>query len=1028
MVYGDLWEAGHVHAVRCAVYRTESEAAARQLAFAAQAEPAPVASRGRLVYLFEVESDGWSLAGTPAALESLAPLSAGQLKTEPGTDPEMEDALVAALQSAALSHLEREIPSLKRFGQALLTDDYQLVRVQPLLAGSRLLFRIHTNNTNYASFSRIGEQLVWLIPFGRQASVLSSAPIPSVAARRYFAGLLRLWAGSGRPAAGLRALSTSLWLRVSTSSLDFVWPAVLAVTQLSAGPPLSALASDDQYSQLTQAMERLNNPDAGLESEQGNEQLHAAPQTMVFGQQAYPVPPTPAATSYVPFSTPLKTPAQIQTAASGPLWGSDEDEEVTVADFNYFDTPTIADPSQPNSVAATSRVDEDAEPKKEPSPTSKSLSQMEMVPNDDLFAPVKLDPIIAEADTKYASGGRFFSKVADKVSLKADSSTPESSTIESESETDFEIDTAAWKALPNSVSPTDAKTVEDVQALMVQVVWDDGLLLRPDDVPLVLGQSVVLHGEVPDRLRHKFPGLSHCELVPAGAQTAGRPNHDSFKKALHLLSPPLFTFNRLGRQHKSRAAILRFWSIFGLQPCGMPRDIRVILMTLGGNRAIAGAHDLLTLLRQIYAGCGLGSIDLPTFGDVNNGVLPIAADFDYLNVDTANELFETACSTLKRQLADHGCGPTILIMACHKSNHASLIPLARGYLGLKACNTSLQWLLSAIENLCVHPDTDFVPSRYWLTRLSLLLYDRWVNRTDPGPTESTAFSLARLAPSSLSIRYSPEPSPNLLDEDFLMHVSYNLSADKTWMVAAWTDQWASTTKIRVIRVREKACTRGSSPDSTEANCEEVESEVVGDKLLHAFSDVWRRTIQHCAQQSQNSSARWRVVIARCNSLPASEAHIWRAAVAMNTASALTSTSIPSINQPLLHLASLPNPNGLLVSCDDAMFAQNAGPPAEDSADSVIVDRDDETYGVELQPLGPLIAGLLIKPASKRGYALILEVCLHEDVPPQLLKRVLGQYRRLASLAEYTGVTMQTTILPWHVAATQKMVAALETLV
>lgn len=572
----------------------------------------------------------------------------------------------------------------------------------------------------------------------------------------------------------------------------------------------------------------------------------------------------------------------------------------------------------------------------------------------------------------------------------------------------------------------------------------------------------------PSRANSRAPSRAHspdgnrgAAVTPMGPPALTSGSMETKPEAFALLSPPLYSVTRGDQPHKARAAILRFWRTFGLQPNPEPRDVRFILLTLASPRVVNQARLALRGLKETYQACHLGKLDLPSFGSVVNGVLNISADLEYTSPDTIGDLFETSCSYLKRQLQELDSEAKVIIaMAFPPGPRTSPLPLARGFRAIRASYPQIRWVLASIDSFVSKEGGDAPTSQYRSMKYALLVYDRWVPHTTipyGGPQYPPAFSLARLAPHSISIKFQPRPPAQILDDDPMMHVAYAITADKRWVAVAWSDQWAHITKVEVLRLAGLLRTRASSPVLGGLVNGESMNPMAGptgepqiDRTLRnldsVFSDIWRRTAQLCASvRDSPRNARWTVSIVKCGLMDAAEVGIWR-----RVADVRWEQHVQLAFPYLLHL---PQPRPLNVPEGEVLFPHvsmtadsKAGartPPSVNSEsrnDNVIVAALDETQGIAFknQPqtwgvsAPPLVTGVLIKPlvpAAFRGHQQLEVVLVYaqNQHPTSIMKQVLGQYRRLASLAEYNGVSSSMTIMPWHVHGANKMVAALSTL-
>lgn len=312
-----------------------------------------------------------------------------------------------------------------------------------------------------------------------------------------------------------------------------------------------------------------------------------------------------------------------------------------------------------------------------------------------------------------------------------------------------------------------------------------------------------------------------------------------------------------------------------------------------------------------------------------------------------------------------------------------------------------------------------------------------------------AFALARYGALKIPFRLTPTAPADLLDEDSLLHVAYSVSPDRRWATAAWTDQWGEIANVEAFPL-------GRDPSVTTLACEEL------------CRKIWFRTLQIATVLP----IQWRVVIAKSDTVDDDELSTWIRLSEDRPSARVSHVYVLSVerggpvsvrgdssavfphheHKPAPAAAASPasrltpgqgatameSPDAYGSGFTPGPTASTPVPGPDDSKDeeTLVVDARDDSYGVVFRSWkrlnqvsshlknAPLVSGLLIQPPLQPGDEHIhLELSLvHSPSPPMgMMKCLLPQYRRLASLGQYTGVsTRETSVLPWHIEAAAKM--------
>lgn len=651
--------------------------------------------------------------------------------------------------------------------------------------------------------------------------------------------------------------------------------------------------------------------------------------------------------------------------------------------------------------------------------------------------------------------------------------------------------------------PVDNSKFDSFRQLIPQIVWDTGMLEEIYDAPIIIGEVVVAPQYVVERIKVVFMNLKQRSIVhppskdsngadtPKLSRTASMANGmnatahipqsshsgQQVNPTFQLFSPPLVAVKRGDFMLRARISILRFWRLLGLSPLanalsmrkqeiqyyennkssssnltsfashestpedsGTDTSITLILITMASSAVVEGSRDFLDRLCETYDACQLGSVHLPTFGEVDKGLLQIYADLNHTAGDAVGDLYENACTQLRGQIqaaiADNNgsISKNLLVLVCYPPSSlrggtlTAIVPfqIAQSLSELQSWFPGSQWILSSIDLLVSRWNHDKELSEYEMERAAHHLY----NRFSPFPP---TFKLASLAPKTSGLQYTSELPQYLMEDEPVLHVAYLIGKGR-WCLVSWSDQWAQTTHVDIYKMT----------DSSDRS------------LQHVFNEIWNKTVEFSRKIKNHSH--WRFCITKCGKMPLYEKEVWSKVIVPTVSVVLldvpqqsginSETSINSIRQnsakptpsksPTQSPSSGPPNNaqfGLSVvksAIGDAR-ARSQPPPA---ADSVIVDESDVVYGVCVGFPLPLVSGyvnaaakgFLIRQQQHNEHLTIFEVrllVLNEfKIPARaVMSRVIGQFRRLASLSEYKGVTTESTLVPWHIMALTKLEAA-----
>lgn len=913
------------------------------------------------------------------------------------SDDNILDIFVTALQQACRCQLLRVFPCSFTFSSSSVLHEDSLIHCVPTVqANGEVLLRLFEEKTSLKPF-KIGDDygIVWLIPGGRPARVVgSSPPMP---------GLAQVWWDFMKASTFYRGqlhdIEASRWVHVACDGHNLLWPLVL--TKTAARPML-------EWKPLPPLREAVSRIRAGIK--RPLEDDPPAKPSVRFSQHPVAPPPSPLPTSNLVLGgvtsiipppalsrqplTPAGLPPQYPTPTyhSSPDYDYDENDElenVTNNDFDFYDQPLHHQISHDQPPHDTSQLRELQQSPAPASPASQR-SFFEHSTEAGLYTALQFDSRMLSIDSKYLEGGRYHISSPYDIELD-DAASSLSGTGSSDSQNEGEqrvneellvgrprveeikIFFEEWASVlwPEPYTPQGIPATSYTQELMAQIVWDGGNLRSVANEVMLDEPASPAMDMVVTAVGTVVPDLRKANI------------EDEHQIAARLLCPPLYLFRRSEMSVKARASILQFWRTFGLRPYDGPRDITCVILTLEQD---GEAQEFAMQLKSSYEACGLGKCDLPNIegSEIRNGVFEIVADILHSHSSGIIDSFEVACSMLRRILTEklQADSNLLLLMATPPKglDRMPLQPLSRGFQTLMGAFLNAKWFLTTTEVFDM-------PSQHSLDRISMLIYDRWADRlnyslsSDNSKTKGqSVFRLAHLAPKMIGLQYTPDPPSQVVEEEPVIHVAYAFSPDRRWIAVAWTDPWATNTKVEAFRV-------GLSPSGTasrpRANSPTPNSSGKQSSFECTASEIARVTSRFLVDGTTS------VIITKCGLVDPKELEEWKRVF------------------PNVSVLQLPHPRGLAVKSTSRQI-KTSDPP---EPDSVVVSVDDEVRGIVHDSYAILYRG------EKQ-----LEIdWLYGN--KRDMTRSVAQFRRLASWAIATGIT-QSSILPWHVAAVNKMAAAL----
>ncbi|RKF83396.1 Mediator of RNA polymerase II transcription subunit 13 [Golovinomyces cichoracearum] len=499
-----------------------------------------------------------------------------------------------------------------------------------------------------------------------------------------------------------------------------------------------------------------------------------------------------------------------------------------------------------------------------------------------------------------------------------------------------------------------------------------------------------------------------------------------------------------------------YWENLGLSPSAGVKNIESVCVHPDLEGIAANTSVFLDRMKNVYESSRFGSHQRIPSEDVTDGLIPFTIDdsSNNSNLATLKEITGklsrvfSSLSSQDKNLVVYFAYPvnntTLVVHICSAFQH--LFNVYRKLLLEKRVNPTNEIVLQLVPlDLIASPSSVAVlkPSEYF--RLALELYDRCINFMSSSSTP--AIILESPIPKSIDFKLNSNPSASLLNENTCLHLAYAESNDGRWITVAWTDN------------------RGAQ-QMTASYCLGRKNEALTTPFARVACEVWETTLNF----TSNIKIHRRIIIAKAGVMEPSEIETWTGLASKETNPHLNLILVTTKSNPSLRL--LPSPVSLYLNeatnqspttplsagAQSSQFYPLLSPDQVSQTIDIqndvdtnarIIDSTDQTWGAILSHrLNNSNSLVEINLALISGY-LIKRGGLNSDDPPAilevnivygeifgnprtfhetLLKEILGYFRCLATLARVRGIIDPIReICPWHIAAVEKAVKALYTL-
>ncbi|KAI5861385.1 mediator complex subunit 13 C-terminal-domain-containing protein [Durotheca rogersii] len=579
-----------------------------------------------------------------------------------------------------------------------------------------------------------------------------------------------------------------------------------------------------------------------------------------------------------------------------------------------------------------------------------------------------------------------------------------------------------------------------------------GLAVEYQFRPFIELQDVPLLGQ-PTRMQPRPPGVDQM-----------RPSN------LFQIPSPHFELRRYESKLSVLPSAVSFWESLGLSPSPGNKDVNAICIFPDYEGLLDDMLVFTDRMRSVYESLKLGSFNrLPTTSGVENGIFPVSVDKDAAPFSKTSPFLKPALASCVSKVCQVLASITaeevnFVVFFVYSPDLAGSIveccvifnQIFEGYKRLMSSKK-----LPIVNNLALQlvpqefvasASTVAMPSPFDFSRLAMETYDRCTQFNSATPSPSIV--LEQPPPRMIDFKLTTVPSASLLHENTCLHIAYAQSIDGRWITAAWTDN------------------RGSQ-QMTASYCLGRKGKSLSTSLADIATEIWGATRDFISTWKVH----WRIIIAKCGTMEHSEIELWsglaqaesKASVSLTLVTVDTDPSlqllppvvkVPSSVLSVFYTTPVSTPQGSMVSPEQSgnpptPIRENAatGAPTpnennatESDADSTLTEITDQTWGavlshrlnnsVSMTELSPaLVSGYLVKRGGTRieDPPVVLEVnIVHNEGNPRayeaLLREMLICYRGLGTLARARGVVdRETDIRPWHIAAAEKAVRALYTL-
>ncbi|KAF3761746.1 hypothetical protein M406DRAFT_281813 [Cryphonectria parasitica EP155] len=556
---------------------------------------------------------------------------------------------------------------------------------------------------------------------------------------------------------------------------------------------------------------------------------------------------------------------------------------------------------------------------------------------------------------------------------------------------------------------------------------------------------------------------SRIQPRPPGGGPEQRPS-------LVQIAPPHLELRRYETKLSVLPSAVNFWESLGLGPSQGSKDVHSVCVFPNLDGMADSAGIFLDRLSNVYESLKLGSFDrMPSSPNVPNGLLPFEVD------KTTNAPTTSQGSRSGQPLVDDMAklavaifnttsvsknfvvffvytpeNPGTIVESCLAFQR--MFELYRRALTERKKPAQNELVLQLVPlNFVGTPTSMVVLSPGDCIRICLEVYDRCTLFGGPMPSPAIVLEQQPVT-SGISFQLRNPPSPNVLQENSVMHIAYAQSVDDRWITTAWTDN-------RGCKQMTASYCLGRKGRPLSRSFADIAHEIWA--TTHDLTSIWK--------------VHWRIVITKIGVMDPAEINEWITLAQKESKSSFSLVLLTVDTNPSLQLVpsvpktsmagqatfystpvSTPQPATMSPEAvgnpstpKGAPTSTNVSTPVADNnaveadTDATLVDVSDTTWGAVLShrlntscsltdPTPALISGYLIRRGGLRADdpPTVMEVnVIHCEGNPRvlelLLREMLSVFRGLGTIARARSVTeKEGDVRPWHVAAVEKGLRAL----
>lgn len=529
------------------------------------------------------------------------------------------------------------------------------------------------------------------------------------------------------------------------------------------------------------------------------------------------------------------------------------------------------------------------------------------------------------------------------------------------------------------------------------------------------------------------------------------------------LKSPKMRVKRFSQELSIASSALYLWNLMSFRPLNKPKDFKVLLIS--SSELVEKSTYFLNSFIEIYDyKFQLGKIEKlivdESFKGLNDGLLM------YQNVNDLEKVLLDLARLLVTKSTDEN-EELLLLFPDPEHSFASTLSKVQLFEQFKnivrSSNddklTKKKISLKMIPGSFISNNGVFsTTSINTLGRLSLNVYN------SIGDVNSTYTELYSNLPDSIDFKLTTQSiSKDLLSQDSYIHLSYDRSIDKEWLIAAWTDDHSSFRKTKAWY-----CANNKANVSHIRSIEEVMNEIwditlkfssklkgkkhliltrlngmiPDDELLHLkrLSSKTRDLTLIVVSASQHSKLLLEVddvgfPMSKLFNQQSENENLMNGMMSKDSAPTVGSSSglTPSMFTP----QPINSPDLFTMSKNTNVSYDSPSNEMKNLFDeqNTVVDIGDTVYGVMIDSSETLMnapsrfsvkTGYLIKPVKNshnliRAFEINLLSCPSNLQNDELMKTLLTQFRNLSTISElFCVVDPKDALLPWHIEAVKKV--------